>query len=144
MKIYSSKTTLFRGALVKFLAITIAVICMSWAQIASAAPLADVTGAWNIIGNQSAGVLKIAQLASPAACKPIEGTIYGDSKAVGYYCPATGRIAFTRQVNNQPTAAQMWVGNLSDVGQTNRMGGTFHSVNPGGGALGEYNFQGQK
>ena len=42
--------------------------------------------------------------------------------------------------------AQMWVGNVSDVGQPNRMGGTFHAVNTGAGSgiLGEYGFQGTK
>ena len=114
--------------------------------ITNTTSLADISGSWNIIGNQSAGVLKIAQLASPSACKPIEGTIYEDSKVVGYYCTSTGRLAFTRQINDQPAAAQMWVGNVSDVSEPNRMGGTFHAVNTGvgSGALGEYGFQGTK
>lgn len=146
MTVDSSKTTLFSGALTKFLAAMITAICIAWTQIANAAPLTDVSGSWNITGNQSAGVLKISQLVSPSACKPIEGTIYGDSKAVGYYCPSTGKLAFTRQVNDRTAAAQMWVGNVSDVGQPNRMGGTFHAVNTGAGSgvLGEYGFQGTK
>ncbi len=132
----------------KSVVMAIGAVCVSWANIASAAPLADASGSWKIIGNQSAGVLKITQGSSSGACKPISGTLYGDSQVVGYYCPATGRLAFTRQINGRPAAAQMWVGNVSDVaqGKPNRMGGTFHAVNTGAGSgiLGEYHFQGEK
>ena len=63
----------------------------------------------------------------------------------GYYCPSTGRIAFARK-NAGAVVIQTWVGNLSDVGVPNRMGGTFHALDTaaGSGVLGEYNFQGQK
>jgi hypothetical protein len=128
----------------------IGAVCLNWANIAGAAPLLDVSGSWKIIGNQSAGVLKVTQGASTPStlpCKPISGTIYNTNPVVGYYCPATGRLAFTRQILGS-SAAQVWIGNVSDVisGQPNRMGGTFHAVNTGAGSgvLGEYHFQGEK
>ena len=66
---------------------------------------------------------------------------------IGYYCPATGRIAFIRK-NTAGTVTQAWVGNVGAVApnQPNRMGGTFHALDAGAGSgdLGEYNFQGQK
>ncbi|NJR70735.1 MAG: hypothetical protein HC771_20400 [Synechococcales cyanobacterium CRU_2_2] len=132
----------------KSISLAIGLVCLSWANIASAAPLPDISGSWKIIGNQSDGVLEIKQAPSPLACKPISGKLFGFSQIVGYYCPATGRLAFIRQDNERPAANQMWVGNLSAVvqGQPNRMGGTFHAVNAGAGSgeLGEYNFQGVK
>ncbi len=131
----------------KSVAMAIGAVCLNWANIAGAAPLPSVTGSWNIIGNQSAGVLNVTQGTSPLPCKPISGTIYGNNPVVGYYCPATGRLAFTRQILGS-SAAQVWIGNVSDVisGQLHRMGGTFHAVNTGAGSgnLGEYHFQGQK
>jgi hypothetical protein len=132
--------------LTKSIVMIIGVVSVSWANIVSAAPPADITGGWKIIGNQSAGVLNIKQGSTSLACKPISGSIYDDSLVVGYYCPATGRLAFTRQINGRTAAAQMWVGNVSDSGQPNRMGGTFHAVNTGAGSgiLGEYHFQGEK
>ena len=132
----------------KSVAMAIGAVCLNWANIAGAAPLLDVSGSWNIIGNQSAGVLKVTQGTSPQACKPISGTIYNTNPVVGYYCPTTGRLAFTRQTTAATPVSQVWIGNVSDVisGQPNRMGGTFHAVNTGAGSgvLGEYHFQGQK
>jgi hypothetical protein len=123
-------------------------IGLLWASLAAAAP-ASVAGTWSIIGNQSAGSLTLTQGAAATQCKPISGTIYPGTPAstavIGYYCPATGRIAFARK-NSAGAVAQVWIGNLSEAGQPDRMGGTFHVVDSGagGGTLGEYNFQGQK
>ncbi len=118
----------------KSVAMAIGAVCLNWANIAGAAPLLDVSGSWKIIGNQSAGVLKVTQNASTLPCKPISGTIYNTNPVVGYYCPATGRLAFTRQILGS-SAAQVWIGNVSDViREPNRMGGTFHAVNTGAGS----------
>jgi hypothetical protein len=117
--------------------------------LAHAAPLANVSGVWNIVGNQHAGALILAQGVG-GVCKPIAGTIYPGSlnhPVKGYYCPSTGRIAFKRN-NAQGVTIQTWVGNVSDdvVGSPDRMGGTFHALDTpaGAGVLGEYHFQGIK
>ena len=129
-------------------AIAIGAIGLAWGSVATAAPLANVSGTWSIVGNQHVGFLTLSQgVGTP--CAPINGTIYPGttvSHAVrGYYCPSTGRISFARK-NPAGVVIQTWAGNLSDAGQPNRMGGTFHALDPaaGSGAFGEYNFQGQK
>ena len=122
-------------------------IGLLWAGMATAAPPASVTGTWSVIGNQTPGSLKITQGTAPTQCQPFRGTIYTSDAVLGYYCPATGRIAFLR-MNASGTVTQAWVGNVGAVApqQPNRMGGTFHALNTGAGSgdLGEYNFQGQK
>lgn len=131
-------------------AIAAGIIGLAWSSMASAAPLASVTGVWSIVGNQHAGGLILNQFAAATQCKPVIGTIYPGTlnhPVRGYYCPATGRIAFARK-NNAGVVIQTWVGNVSDVvaGQPHRMGGTFHALDSaaGAGTLGEYHFQGQK
>jgi hypothetical protein len=131
-------------------AVTIGAIGLAWGSVATAAPLANVSGTWSIVGNQHAGFLTLSQGAG-APCAPINGTIYPGtsvSNAVrGYYCPSTGRLSFARK-NTHGVVIQTWVGNVSDAvgGYPNRMGGTFHALDgaAGSGALGEYHFQGQK
>ncbi len=130
-------------------ALAVGAIGLCLGGIAHAAPLANVTGVWSIIGNQSSGSLILGQ-GIGGVCKPISGTIYPGSSnhpVRGYYCPSTGRIAFARK-NSQGVVIQTWVGNVSDVviGLPNRMGGTFHALDTpaGAGVLGEYHFQGQK
>jgi hypothetical protein len=130
------------------LAIAAGTLGLVWGSLANAAPLTTVTGTWSIVGNQHAGSLILSQGVG-APCAPINGTIYPGtsvSNAVrGYYCPATGRIAFARK-NTAGVVIQTWVGNVSDKGTLNRMGGTFHALDTaaGSGILGEYHFQGQK
>jgi hypothetical protein len=132
------------------LAIAIGTIGLVWGSVAHAAPLANVSGSWSIVGNQHVGSLRLDQ-GIGAPCAPINGTIYPGtsvSHAVrGYYCPSTGRIAFARK-NAQGVVIQTWVGNVSDVvaNAPHRMGGTFHALDTaaGSGILGEYHFQGQK
>jgi len=122
-------------------------IILLWASMAGAAQPASVAGTWTVIGNQSPGSLTLTQGASATECKPISGTVYPDTPAssavTGYYCPATGRIAFTRK-SSGGIVNQIWVGNLTESGQPSRMGGTVHVVDSGAGGeiLGEYNFQG--
>lgn len=141
--------------------IAIGAVCVSWANIASAIPPANIQGTWNLIANQSAGTLTItSQDDLGDGCPQIAGTIAGNiqfsgnTSIAGYYCPSTGRLAFARNFsdkNASPFPFQIWVGNVSDVGTAtspgpDRMGGTFHillSV-PGTVGLGEYPFQGQK
>ena len=125
-------------------ATAIGAIGLAWGSVATAAPLANVSGTWSIVGNQHVGFLTLSQgVGTP--CAPINGTIYLSHAVRGYYCPSTGRISFARK-NSAGVVIQSWAGNLSDAGHTNRMGGTFHALDPaaGSGALGEYNFQGQK
>ncbi len=133
------------------MAIAAGTIGLVWGGLASAAPLANVSGTWSIVGNQHVGSLILSQGSSTSVCQPINGTIYPGttvSHAVrGYYCPPTGRIAFARK-NAAGVVIQTWVGNVSDVvtGLPQRMGGTFHALDSaaGSGILGEYHFQGQK
>lgn len=132
------------------MAIVAGTVGIVWGGLASAAPLATVSGTWSIVGNQHVGSLRLSQGVG-GVCKPIDGTIYPGttvSHAVrGYYCPPTGRIAFARK-NAAGVVIQTWVGNVSDVvtGLPHRMGGTFHALDSaaGSGVLGEYHFQGQK
>ncbi len=131
------------------LATALGMIGFLWAGMAAAAPPASVTGTWSILGNQTAGPLKITQSPAATQCKPIRGTIYTSDPVIGYYCPATGRIAFIRKnTRGAGDVTQAWVGNVgAEVpNQRNRMGGTFHALDAGAGSgeLGEYNFQGEK
>ena len=133
------------------LAIAAGTISLVWGSMATAAPLANVTGTWTIVGNQHAGSLRISSQVGPLPCQAIDGTIYPGTTVShpvrGYYCPATGRIAFARK-NTAGVVIQTWVGNVSDViaSAPHRMGGTFHALDTaaGSGILGEYHFQGQK
>lgn len=132
------------------MAIVAGTIGLIWGSIANAAPLANVSGTWTIVGNQHAGLLRLSQSIG-GVCPAINGTIYPGTTVShpvrGYYCPSTGRIAFARK-NTAGVVIQTWVGNVSDVvaGAPHRMGGTFHALDTaaGSGILGEYHFQGQK
>jgi hypothetical protein len=69
-------------------AIAIGAIGLAWGSVATAAPLANVSGTWSIVGNQHVGFLTLSQgVGTP--CAPINGTIYPGttvSHAVrGYY-----------------------------------------------------------
>src|SRR5437868_3342549 len=113
---------------------------------------ASVAGAWQVIGNQSAGTLALTQYAGAAGsqCKPLRGTIYGSDAVEGFYCPGSGRISFARYTGNSTAPKQYWSGNLSQVGNVLRIGGAFSAFvhnnvsGTGGGSLGEYNFQASK
>jgi hypothetical protein len=130
-------------------AIAAGTIGLVWASIANSAPLPNVIGTWSIVGNQHVGSLRISSQTGPLPCQAIDGTIYPGTSVShpvrGYYCPATGRIAFARK-NTAGVVIQTWIGNVSDAGTPNRMGGTFHALDTaaGSGILGEYHFQGQK
>lgn len=129
--------------------IAVGFVGLLWAAMASAQYPPNVSGTWSIIGNLSSGTLDITQGTAGGQCQPIQGTIYPalptGGAVLGYYCPATGRIAFFRK-NAAGVAHQAWIGNVSFVGQPQRMGGTFHALDPasGSGILGEVHFQGEK
>lgn len=126
------------------------------ALLASSLAFADgwpdnVTGSWNIIGNNSSGVLTITQYPGIAGnqCKPIDGTIFGADNIQGFYCPNSGHIAFLRYVGNTSNPRQWWSGSLSQATAPNiplKIGGYLaafiHDTVTGtvGGSLGEYNF----
>ena len=103
---------------------------------------ASVVGNWNVVGNQTAGVLSVTGQAAAGMCRRIVGTIYGNA-IEGFYCPFSGRINFVRK-NAANDTVQAWLGGVSMAGPTLRMGGTFASVTPAGGSLGEYNFHAVK
>lgn len=103
----------------------------------------SIVGQWQLMGNQSAGVLNVTSQASVGKCRAITGTVYGES-IQGFYCPTSGSFQFLRKLSNGATF-QVWSGQLSDTAPVLRMGGTFSSVDGTyGGALGYYNFQAQK
>ena len=101
-----------------------------------------VQGNWSVVGNQATGTLSITQPSSSLNCKPISGSIYGNS-IQGFYCPASGRIGFARLLSSG-VPFQYYQGNLSQTGNTLRIGGNFAVFNSSGGSLGEYNFSATK
>ncbi len=98
----------------------------------------SVLGNWSVLANQSAGTLSITSQGSIGDCRPITGTIFGNS-IVGFYCPFSGRIHFLR--NSGTTTFQDYTGNVSQAGLTLHMGGIFASDL---GSFGEYSFSGTK
>ncbi|HYO11846.1 MAG TPA: hypothetical protein VE685_01460 [Thermoanaerobaculia bacterium] len=127
----------------------VAIVGLLCAAMASAQYPASVAGTWSIVGNRHAGTVVLTQGTVAGQCQPITGTIYPElpqkGPVIGYYCPATGRIAFFRK-NAAGVAHQVWIGNVSYTGEPQRMGGTFHALDPasGSGTLGEVHFEGRK
>lgn len=107
----------------------------------------SVTGIWNIVGNQSSGTLNINFQGGSGQCRPIRGTIYGNNRIEGYYCPGSGRLAFIRYIAfTDRDAVQWWSGNVSQAGGTLRIGGYLAAYRHDGasGSLGEYSFYGTR
>jgi hypothetical protein len=98
----------------------------------------SVLGNWSVLANQSAGTLSITSQGSIGDCRPITGTIFGNTM-VGFYCPFSGRIHVLR--NSGATTIQDYTANVSQAGPVLHMGGTFASDL---GSFGEYNFSGTK
>lgn len=127
-------------------AATIGVTSVLWAGAAHAAHPATVQGVWSATANQTLGALVIVQPASGAVCKPITGTIFGNS-IQGYYCPATGRLVFARR-----TAAgvpfQLYEGHVARDAAIDRVGGSFLVWNNSGGGFAnegvDFNFSATK
>ena len=119
------------------------------AGAAGAASPASVAGNWAVTGNQTLGALIIAQAASAAVCKPIGGTIFGQS-IQGYYCPVTGRIVFARRVLSGAVQVpfQLYEGHVARDALVDRIGGSFMIWNAAGGGLAnegpDYNFSATK
>jgi hypothetical protein len=125
---------------------TFGVLSLLWAGVAEAAHPVNVSGNWRATGNQTLGALIIVQAASAAVCKPISGTIFGNS-IQGSYCPVTGRIVFARR-----TAAlvpfQLYQGYVSRDAPVDRIGGTLMVWNALGGGFAnegvDFNFSATK
>ncbi len=98
---------------------------------------ASVAGTWSVLGNQSSGLLVITSQGGTGNCRPIAGTIYGNS-IQGFYCPFSGRIHFLRKLPGTNTTFQVWAGNLSQLGTPLHTGGVFSSDLD---TFGEYNWQ---
>jgi hypothetical protein len=97
-----------------------------------------VVGVWQALSNQTPVTITIKRRAINAKCPEINGTIL-DSVSVetqtliGFYCPDSGRIVFSRTQPGQPT--QVYSANLSEIGPTLHMGGSFEQT-----GVGEYAF----
>ncbi len=130
----------------KKIAVAIAAVgAMLSAGSAMAAWPASVVGAWSAFGNQSPLALNITAQGTVGDCNAIVGTIAdtvsgGQRNTIqGFYCPHSGRIQFLRKTISTNDTFQVYTGNVSMVGDTLRIGGTFAEDNQVG-ALGEYNF----
>ncbi|MGQ0446463.1 MAG: hypothetical protein ACT4O2_15395 [Beijerinckiaceae bacterium] len=124
----------------------VALTTLGTAGAANAAHPLSVAGTWNATANQTLGVLAIAQPASAATCKPINGTIFGNT-IEGYYCPAVGRIVFARRTGGG-TPFQLYEAHVSRDGVTDRIGGSFLIWNASGGGFSnegvDFNFSATK
>ena len=107
---------------------------------------ANIEGEWNVVANQTSGIMTISQSGDPGQCSPIKGQIIG-APLLGFYCPASGRITFHRfsDFSGKKEAYQFYAGNLAweQAGQPMHMAGSFATrsdlENPG-----EYSFYGTK
>ncbi|MGH6840663.1 MAG: hypothetical protein ACREDV_00995 [Methylocella sp.] len=124
----------------------VALTTLGTAGAANAAHPLSVAGNWNATANQTLGVLAISQPFSAATCKPITGTIFGNT-IEGYYCPAVGRIVFARRTGGG-TPFQLYEAHVSRDGVTDRIGGSFLIWNASGGGFStegvDFNFSATK
>ena len=101
-------------------------------------------GNWNVIANQTSGVLHITSQAASGNCRFITGTANFGTEVTntleGFYCPFSGRIHFVRKNASNNDTFQSYSGNLSQPGTYWRMAGSFTAVNAHGGSPGEYSF----
>jgi len=129
----------------KLLAAAAGVCALMSAGSAMAAWPASVVGVWTAFANQSPLQLNIVSQGTVGDCNAIIGTIAdtvagGQRNSIqGFYCPHSGRIQFLRKNLVTNDTFQVYTGNLSMVGQSLRIGGTFAEDDQIG-ALGEYNF----
>jgi hypothetical protein len=92
----------------------------------------SVLGTWNLVANQSALTVVVSSQASTGKCRQITGTVTDNTSGevdslLGYYCPTSGRLHFTRTTPSGQTF-QDYSGNTSDKGKTTYLGGTFSEV----------------
>jgi hypothetical protein len=134
---------------VKLFAAAAGFAAMLSAGSAMAAWPPSVLGVWSALGNQSPLQLDIVTQGNVGDCRAITGTIAdtlpgGQSNTIqGFYCPRSGRIQFLRKSVTTNDTFQVYTGNVSMVGTTLYMGGTFAEDDQIG-ALGEYNFSAQQ
>ena len=134
--------------MIKYLALVAAVsIVAGTAHAASPFP-SKVVGTWNGGANEDQVTVSITSQASAGNCRQIAGTLVdntegGSSDILGFYCPATGRIAFRRANTGATAAFQNYTANLSVKGSTVYMGGVF-SENATAANVGEYPFYAAK
>jgi hypothetical protein len=111
-------------------------IAISSGSVWAARPT-SVVGNWNTVANQTIITLQIISQGVQPVCRSISGTLGGLS-IQGFYCPSTGRISFLRKDPGTNDTIQVYTGNISSDGPTDRMAGTFiQATNPD---AGEYNF----
>jgi hypothetical protein len=107
----------------------------------------SVVGTWDGEFDNVAVTMTISSQASSGLCRPISGNIVDNDTGestdlIGFYCPETGRIHFTRTFANGFTF-QDYSGNVSDKGgSTIYVGGVLADVNVDNHppTVGEYSF----
>ena len=130
--------------MIKYLALAAIVgIAAGTAHAASPWP-SKVTGKWSGGANEDQVTIHITSQATTGNCRQIIGTytdntVGGSSDILGFYCPATGRIAFRRSTTGATAAFQNYTASLSVQGSTLYMGGVF-SENATAANVGEYPF----
>jgi hypothetical protein len=102
----------------------------------------SVVGTWQALSNQSPVTITIKSQAINAKCPEIRGTIFDNGSSqtqnlIGSYCPGSGRIVFSRTAPGFTT--QEYSANLSEIGPTLHMGGSFEQT-----GVGEYAFSASK
>lgn len=131
--------------MLKFVAFTLALAALGSSAQAGQKWPTSIVGSWNTVANQSSLAITVASQSPTGKCRQITGTILDETTNVtdnllGYYCPNSGRFAFTRTSSNGATY-QFYKGNLSDAGTTLYLGGTFNEIATPT-AVGEYAFLG--
>lgn len=130
--------------MIKYLALTAALgIITSAAHAASPWP-ASAVGKWNGGANEDQVTITISSQANSGECRQIKGTFVDNtvnvtSDILGFYCPASGQIAFRRTATGATAAFQNYTASLSMKGKFVYMGGVF-SENATAMNVGEYAF----
>lgn len=108
------------------LAVSVLVASQLYAGVASAAPPPTVVGTWTMLVNQNFETFVVSNQGALGTCKLILATLSG-WPANGWYCPADGRIHFTRK--NAGTPIKVFDGIVADriVATPDRIGGTYAS-----------------
>jgi hypothetical protein len=130
--------------MIKYLALIAAVSIVAGAAQAASPWPAKVVGTWNGGANEDSLTITISSQASTGDCRQIAGSLVDNTEGVssdilGFYCPATGRMAFRRTGTGETAAFQNYTANLSVKGHTLYMGGVF-SENATAANVGEYPF----
>jgi hypothetical protein len=137
-----------RTTMIKYLALTAAFgIVASAAQAASAWPSSAV-GKWTGGANEDQVTITISSQANSGECRQISGTFVDNtlnntSDILGFYCPASGQIAFRRTATGATAAFQNYTASLSMKGRFVYMGGVF-AENATAANVGEYAFYADK